>query len=115
MVATNMNVLEISKKTLIRIVVDETPFALATRNAFREYKVEPIDKNNINAILGCELRHQLLLDNLIERYFDKVDFEKSVYLRFLIANQLFLRRFSNDELYAKATQDLDKEKIDALL
>lgn len=115
MVVTNMNILEISKKTLIRIVIDETPFALATRNAFREFKVEPIDKNNINAILGCELRHQLLLDNLIERYFDKVDFEKTIYLRFLIANQLFLRRFSNDELYVKATQDLDKEKIDALL
>ncbi len=110
-----MNELEISKITLLKIVVNETPFALAIRNSFREYKVEPTAKNNITALLGCELRHHYLLDSLVERFFENVDFEKTIYVRFLISNQLFLRRFSNNEIYIKAIEDLPKEQVDQLV
>ena len=111
-----MNELEITKITLLKIVVDKTPFALAIKNVFREQKiVEPVFKNNVTALLGCELRHHFLLDNLIERFFENVEFEKTIYLRFLISNQLFLHRFNNKDIYVKAVEDLPKDKVDELV
>lgn len=110
-----MNEFEVAKIILEKIVVEEVPFALAIRNSFKKYNVEPQPRNNITALLGCELRHHYLLDNLIKRYFDDVEFEKTIYLRFLVANKLFLRRFNNDELLALANNDLDKEIVKQLL
>lgn len=110
-----MKELETAKKILLKITLESHPFALALRVAFKKDNVDPQSKNNITALLGCELRHHYLLDNLIARYVEEPDFEKTIYLRFLLANKLFLKRFSEHELYALASQDIDKEKIDNLL
>ena len=110
-----MNVFEIAKIILEKIVVEEVPFALAIRNSFKKYNVEPQPRSDITALLGCELRHHYLLDNLIKRYFQDVEFEKTVYLRFLVANKLFLKRFNSDTLLALTVQDLDKEVVKQLI
>ena len=110
-----MNEFEIAKLTLEKIVVEEVPFALAIKNSFKKYNVEPQPRNNITALLGCELRHHYLLDNLIKRYFNDIEFEKTIYLRFLVANKLFLKRFSNDELLALTVQELDKDVVKQLV
>ena len=110
-----MNEFEIAKLTLEKIVVEDVPFALAIRNSFKKYNVEPQARNNITALLGCELRHHYLLDNLIHRYFVDIEFEKTVYLRFLISNKLFLKRFNNDELLKLVLTDLDKNIVNQLV
>ena len=110
-----MKELELAKKILLKIVRDSHPFALALRSGFKKDNVEPQVRNNVTALLGCELRHHYLLDNLIARYVEETDFEKTVYLRFLLANKLFLKRFSDKELYDLTTQDIAKEKVDNLL
>ena len=110
-----MNEFEIAKLTLEKIVVEEVPFALAIRNSFKKYNVEPQARNNITALLGCELRHHYLLDNLINRYFDDIEFEKTIYLRFLISNKLFLKRFNNDELLKLVDAELDKDIVNQLV
>ena len=66
------------------------------------------------ALVGCELRHHYIFDNLINRFFEGVEFEKTVYLRFTLANGLFLKRFPEKELVSLTEQDLDKEQIYAL-
>ena len=110
-----MKDLEIAKKILLKIMVDSHPFALALRVAFKKDNVEPQTRNNVTALLGCELRHHYLLDNLISRYVEEPDFEKTVYLRFLLANKLFLKRFNDKELYDLTLKDIQKEKVDNLL
>ena len=110
-----MNEFEIAKLTLEKIVVEEVPFALAIRNSFKKYNVEPQARNNITALLGCELRHHYLLDNLINRYFVDIEFEKTIYLRFLISNKLFLKRFNNDELLKLVDAELDKDIVNQLI
>lgn len=110
-----MNEFELAKVIVLKLVKDEMPFALALRNVFHKNNVDNTKKSNITALVGCELRHHLIFDNLIERFFDEVEFEKTVYLRFLLANKLFLKRFANNELFALAKQDLEEEKINSLL
>ena len=110
-----MNEFELAKLIMLKLVNEQVPFALALRNTFHCHDIDNQKKNNITALVGCELRHHLIFDNLIERFFDEVEFEKTVYLRFLLSNKLFLKRFSNSELLALTKKDLDEEKINSLL
>ena len=111
-----MNQFEISKTILKRLVLEETPFALALRQTFKKIELEPVERSNITALVGCELRHHYIFDNLISRFLgEDIDFDKTVYLRFYLANHLFLKRFNQSELLALAKQDLNGEEVDKLI
>ena len=110
-----MTELEVTKLILEKIILEEVPFAPAVRNGFKKNNVANASRGNISALLGCELRHHLLLDNLIDRYFDKPKFEDTVYLRFYVANRLFLHRYKNDEIYPLAIESLPKDRVDLLI
>ncbi len=109
-----MNELEISKKILLKLVEEDAPFALVLRNACKKYNVEPQAKSNITALLGCELRHHYIFDNLIFRFFEVVEFEKTIFLRFALANHLFLKRFSEKDLLDLVYAELDSENVKKL-
>ena len=110
-----MNEFEIGKEILIKLIVNEMPYYAAKKSAFKKANVSNEVKSNITALVGCELRHHYLFDNLIERYFDVQDFEKTIYLRFALANERFLKRFDSKKIVALAEQDLDKDKVRELL
>ena len=107
-----MNQFELAKTILTKIVLKDIPFTIALRVSFKESDVEPQIKSNISALIGCELRHHLIFDNLVERYVGEVEFEKTIYLRFALANSLFLKRFNEEELYELSKEDIDEEKVD---
>ena len=86
-----MNQFEIAKSIILKIQNDEIPFAVALRSAFHKRNVDQITRNNITALVGCELRHRYISDNLLSRFFDDADFEKTIYLRFALENHLFLK------------------------
>ncbi len=109
-----MNIFETSKTVLLKLVNEDVPFTIALKNTFKKNNSDAVEKSNVAALVGCELRHHYIFDNLINRFFEGVEFEKTVYLRFALANGLFLKRFSEKELIALAEQDLDKEQIYAL-
>lgn len=109
-----MNIFELSKSILLKVVLNDYPFSLALKNTFKKNNVDSVSKSNVSALIGCELRHHYIFDNLIERFFGEVEFEKTVYLRFALANELFLKRFAEKEIIALAALDLDKEKINDL-
>ena len=106
---------ELSKYILIKLVKEDIPFALLLRNTFKKYDNGQNYRANVTALVGCELRHHLLFDNLIKRFFDETEFESTVYLRFAIANILFLKRFPAEELIKLAKEDLDPEIVDQLI
>ena len=110
-----MTELELSKSILKKVVENDYPFALILKNTFKKQKVEPYQKANVTALVGCELRHHYIFDNLIARYIGEVEFEKTIYLRFALANRKFLKRFNDQELVKLAYQDLGQEKVDALI
>jgi len=109
-----MNIFETSKTVLLKLVNEDVPFSIALKNTFKKNNSDAVEKSNVAALVGCELRHHYIFDNLINRFFEGVEFEKTIYLRFTLANGLFLKRFPEKDLVALAEQDLDKEKIYAL-
>lgn len=111
-----MNIFEISKEILEKVVLKEVPFALSLRNAFKAHNIEEKEiKSNITSLVGCELRHHLVFDSLILRYFGDVEFVKTIYLRFYLSNHLFLKRFLDKDILKLVYQDLDKENVDSLI
>ena len=110
-----MDQFQISKDMLLKIVNTDMTFAIALKNTFRKKDTDPVIKNNVHALVGCELRHQLMFDNLLARFFEDVEFEKTINLRFALSNKLYLRRFNTNELLALAKQDLPADKVDALI
>ena len=111
----HMNEIEISKKILLKVVNEGVPFAMVLKTCFKKYDLEPLQKANITALVGCELRHQYLFDNLLSRYLEESEFEKTVYLRFLLANHMFLRRYEEAKLYEHAKEDVEESKIKEIL
>ena len=106
---------EIAKSILLKIVVEETPFALTLKVVYKKQNVAPASKSNITDLVGCCLRHHYLLDNLIDRYIENPVFENTVYLRFAIVNKRFLKRYPDKDLYALAISEVDKKIVDDLL
>ena len=106
-----MTEIEISKLILLKVVQEQIPFAVVLKNTFKKFDLDNQQKANITALVGCELRHQLLFDNLLSRYFNELDFVKSVYLRFAIANHLFLRRFDEQIILKHTYEDIEQDKV----
>ena len=109
-----MKEIEIAKVILLKLVVEEVPFTIALKNTFKKYAVDNLQRANISALVGCELRHHYLFDNLLERFFDSLEFEKTVYLRFALANHLFLKRYAEEKILPFVYQDLEKDKVKVL-
>jgi hypothetical protein len=111
-----MNEFELSKSILVRLVVEQVPFANAIRQAFKKVEIEPASKNNITALIGCELRHHYIFDNLIARFIgEDIDFASTICLRFYLSNHLFLRRFKDTELLEMAKKELPEEEVTNLI
>ena len=111
-----MNQFEIAKTMLKKMVIEESPFALVLRQSAKKYQLDPVTKANITALLGCELRHHFIFDSLINRFLgEEIEFEKTIYLRFYLANHLFLRRFNDKELLELAKNEIDSKEVDTLL
>jgi len=106
-----MKIFETSKKILNKIISDGMPFAVALKVVFKNDNVDQSLKGNIAALVGCELRHHLVFDNLMSNYFPNVEFEKTIYVRFFAANQLFLKRFVKNEILELAYADVDKNDL----
>ncbi len=112
-----MTEFEIARTILKKLVLEDVPFALVLRQYFKKNTVEPQVKSNVTALVGCELRHHYIFDNLISRYIrDDIEFEKTIYLRFYLANHLFLRRFKDNELLKLTKEEMNDEKgVDDLI
>ncbi len=111
-----MKEFELARSLLHKIVIDEVPFASVLKKSFKSLNVDQRIKNDVTALVGCELRHHLIFDNLICRFIDdKLDFEKTIYLRFYLANHLYLHRFKDAELFKLAKEELPLEEVDTLV
>ena len=111
-----MNEFELSKQILLNLVINEVPFATALRQMFKKIDADPATRSNVTALVGCELRHHLIFENLINRFLGEgLEFEKTVYLRFYLSNHLFLRRFNDKDILALAKADLPQKEVDDLI
>lgn len=89
----------LSLDVLKNIISKRTTFAVALKNVFSSNFLEKQDRIDISALTGCVLRHYLVFNYFYEKNISTdgdVDEKHAVFC--LIANELYLKRFSKTEM-----------------
>lgn len=93
-----MNNFEIATIVLTEIFCDEKNFSVAVKSNIQRYEVSKDSAPLISGIVGCELRHHMLLLALAKETFSFPELKDYFPLLLLLTNVLFYKRFENDQL-----------------
>ena len=101
----------LARDILNRIINENTPFSLALKQAFKKNEVSREDKANISAMVGCVLRHYLVLSNVISKQYPNLDSVGVIALMIAFSNALFIKKLDQEDCNKEAQQYLKDEDI----
>lgn len=99
----------LARDILNRIINENTPFSLALKQAFKKNEVSKEDKANISAMVGCVLRHYLVLSNVISKQYPALDSVGVIALMIAFSNALFIKKLDQEDCNKEAQQYLKDE------
>ncbi len=103
----------LARDILNRIINENTPFSLALKQAFKKNEVSKEDKANISAMVGCVLRHYLVLSNVINKQYPDLDSVGAIALMIAFSNALFIKKLDQEDCNKEVEQYLKEEDIKA--
>lgn len=101
----------LARDILNRIINENTPFSLALKQAFKKNEVSREDKANISAMVGCVLRHYLVLSNVISKQYPNLDSVGVIALMIAFSNALFIKKLDQEDCNKEAQQYLKEEDV----
>ena len=101
----------LARDILNRIINENTPFSLALKQAFKKNEVSREDKANISAMVGCVLRHYLVLSNVISKQYPSLDSVGVIALMIAFSNALFIKKLDQEDCNKEAQQYLKEEDV----
>jgi 16S rRNA C967 or C1407 C5-methylase (RsmB/RsmF family) len=101
----------LARDILNRIINENTPFSLALKQAFKKNEVSREDKANISAMVGCVLRHYLVLSNVISKQYPALDSVGVIALMIAFSNALFIKKLDQEDCNKEAQQYLKDEDV----
>lgn len=101
----------LARDILNRIINENTPFSLALKQAFKKNEVSKEDKANISAMVGCVLRHYLVLSNVISKQYPNLDSVGVIALMIAFSNALFIKKLDQEDCNKEAQQYLKEEDV----
>ena len=104
-----MNTQLLSKDILSKIINENVPFSLALKQSFKHHQVSKEEKSIVSAIVGCALRHYLVLERIIEDHYPEIESEPLFALLVAISNILFIKRIDQEESVNFAQSFLKEE------
>ena len=114
-----MHKFNIAIETLDSILKDGVPFNLATKNTLDKYSVPLDERSDVTGVIGCELRHHLLFETLINDAFQVEEGKEFSHsgLLLALANYHFYQKFDKQEVVALVSKstNLDKKAIEDFL
>ena len=99
----------LAKEILQKIILENVPFSLALKQAFKKQNVEKNDKAIVSAVVGCALRHYLVMEHLIKETYPDLESEGFIALLVAFANALFIKKLNQEECEAHAQSFLKEE------
>ncbi|MBO6261552.1 MAG: hypothetical protein J6N95_02995 [Bacilli bacterium] len=87
----------LAKDILNKIINENTPFSLALKQAFRKHEMPKEEKANISAVVGCVLRHYLVMSYVINKQYGDLDKNGVISLLIALSNALFIKKFNQEE------------------
>lgn len=115
------NILINSHNILVDVIDNDLNFNLAVNKIFKGKVVDMKAKNDASALVGCALRHSILFDELIKRYYGEVTTRVRSGIMLYLANKIFINSVPEKEAFEflqqkfiDAGMEFDNQKYDAL-
>ena len=101
----------IAKDILLKIINESVPFSLALKQSFKHNNVAKEEKTAISAIVGCALRHYLVMERLIKDSYPNLESEGFVALLIAFSNALFIKKVNQEECNSYAQSLVGEEEM----
>ena len=101
----------LAKDILQKIIIENVPFSLALKQAFKNDGVSKDDKPVVSALVGCALRHYLVMDRLIKNAYPNIESDGFIALLVAFSNALFIKKLNQDDCNALAASFLKEDDI----
>ena len=101
----------LAKDILQKIIIENVPFSLALKQAFKNDSVAKEDRPIVSALVGCALRHYLVMERLIKDAYPDIESDGFVALLVAFSNALFIKKLNQDECNELAASFLKEEDI----
>ena len=103
----------LAKDILQKIIVEKIPFSLALKQAFKKGDISKEDRSVISAVVGCSLRHFIVMERLIKDAYQDIESDGFAALLVAFSNAMFIKKMNQDECDALAQSFLkeDDQKV----
>ena len=107
----------LAKDILQKIIVEKIPFSLALKQAFKKGDISKEDRSVISAVVGCALRHFIVMERLIKDAYQDIESDGFTALLVAFSNALFIKKMNQDECNALAQSFLkeDDQKVEEFI
>lgn len=103
----------LAKEIVNKIIYENTPFSLALKQAFKRNDISKEEKAGISAIVGCVLRHYLVMSHVIQKQYPELESLGMVALLIAFSNALFIKKFDQEACNKEANQYLKEGDVKA--
>ncbi|MBP5574199.1 MAG: hypothetical protein J6X50_00410 [Bacilli bacterium] len=101
----------LAKDILSKIINEKTPFSLALKQAFKKDDISKEEKTVVSALVGCALRHYLVMDRIIKDAYPEIESDGFVALLVAVSNALFIKKLDENECESYAQSFLKEEDM----
>ena len=101
----------LAKEILQKIILEKVPFSLALKQAFKKNALDKSDKSVVSAVVGCSLRHYLVIERLANDTYPSLESEGFLALLIAFSNALFVKKLNQDECNEYAQSFLKEEDV----
>ena len=99
----------LAKDILQKIIVEKIPFSLALKQAFKKGDISKEDRSVISAVVGCALRHFIVMERLIKDAYPDIENDGFVALLVAFSNAMFIKKMNQEECNALAQSFLKED------
>lgn len=85
------------KELLVKIIYERIPFSLALKSVFKHNNLVRDDKIVISAVVGCVLRHYLVMNRIIQTTYPNMENEGVILMLIALSNALFIKKLDQAE------------------
>ena len=106
-----MAVTILAKEILSRIIIENVPFSLALKQAFKRDSIDKEERAAVSAVVGCSLRHYLVMVRIFKDAYPEIEDKTIPALLVAFSNALFIKKIDQDECNAFAQSFLKESDL----
>ena len=101
----------LAKDILKKIIAENVPFSLALKQAFKHGNIAKEDKSVVSAVVGCALRHYIVMERLLKDAYPEIESEGLLALIVAFSNALFIKKLNQEDCNAMAQSFLKEDDM----